>query len=87
MTGLNGAGAAQIAVGIGVDGATLSDDCVSSFDAVSSGEYRSFPASYEGAPGLGYRTIVPLEYGAGSGTQTWGGLGTTNDGIVGRVAA
>ena len=87
VTGRNSSGNAQVAVGVGVGNTTLSDDSVGDYHVVGSGAYRSFSAAYRGAPGIGYRLINPLEYGAGTGTQTWGGTGVSNDGIVGKVAA
>jgi Repeat of unknown function (DUF5907) len=46
---------------------------------------------YAGVPGLGYHYLAPLEYGAGSDTQTWygdnGSPTTMQNGIIGAVFA
>ncbi len=67
---------------IGLDVPFPNDDVLSATAFV--GSLVTLCASYRGYPGLGYHTLAKLEFGGGTGTQTWVGS-SVKTGINGWV--
>ena len=77
-------------VGVGVDSATVPSSSTSVGGSASSTTIIADIAKYINSPGIGYHYFAWLEYGIGSGTQTWYGTGGAADriqsGMSGMVA-
>ncbi len=82
----NGGGGQDVAVGVGVDSTTVNS--AQTFGGSIFGSLiLPVVALYEGNPGLGRHTLVWLEMGAGSGTDTWNGDrgGIYGTALTGRI--
>ncbi len=79
--------AVDIAVGVGVDSTTVNSALQFGNTIAGNGIGTVSHAVYRGYPGLGRHTLVWLEKGGGSGTQTWYGDngGAYSNGIWGTV--
>lgn len=77
-------------VGVGVDSATVPSSSTSVGGSAGSTTIIADIAKYVNSPGIGYHYFAWLEYGIGSGTQTWYGTGGAADriqsGMSGMVA-
>ena len=87
---INGAASLVNAVsGIGVDSTTVNSAQIQCTARAQANSVTPAPSSYKGYPGIGKHSLMWLEFGAGSGTQTWfgdnGGVG--QNGITGVILA
>lgn len=79
-----------VVVGIGLDSSTVNSETLGTFLQVDNAAigYSCF-AWYKGNPGLGKHSLIWLEKGAGTDTQTWygnnSGAGDHNPGLSGSV--
>lgn len=77
-------------VGIGLDSTTVNSAQIMSGAGFNSGSSVAQYASYAGYPGIGKHSLVWLERGAGTETQTWiGDAGSTinQTGLIGYIVA
>jgi hypothetical protein len=84
----SGATGRAASVGIGVDSTTVNSANIYETVTVTNAQRRTLTAEYIGWPGIGRRTLVWLERGAGTDTQTWSGdtaTTTRQTGMVGQV--
>lgn len=80
--------AVNVISGLGLDSTSATSAQIAGTGLPSVGTVLHMPATYQGSPSVGYHYLQALEYGGGTGTQTWygdAGLSGWGSGLYGEV--